>query len=88
MLAVKSVKYIDEFYELKDVCWSGAVDTLNLIEEKGLEDEAMQVINEYFACEDEEIDETNLNDFIWFELEDVMKEWGYLQEDEEEGEEE
>ena len=41
-----------------------------------------------FACEDEEIDETNLNDFIWFELEDVMKEWGYLQEDEEEGEEE
>ena len=32
--------------------------------------------------------ETEVNDFIWFELEDTMREWGYLQEeDKEEGEE-
>lgn len=88
MLVVKSLTYIeDEFWQLKDICWSGAIDVLNMIEEKGLEDEAIQVIHAYFD-EEKEITDTTLNDFIWFELEDVMKEWGYLQEDEEEGEEE
>ena len=83
MLAVKKVTYIDEFYELKDICWAGAVDVLNQLEEKGLEAEAMQAINDYFSGEDEEVDETNLNDFIWFDLEDVMKDWGYLENSEE-----
>ncbi len=87
MLAVKAVKYIDEFYELKDICWAGASDVLDMIEDEGLEEEAMQVINEYFDNEEEEIEETNLNDFIWFELEDIMKEYGYLQTEEEEEEE-
>ena len=87
MLAVKAVKYIDEFYELKGICWAGASDVLDLIEEEGLEEEAMQVINEYFDNEEEEIEETSLNDFIWFELEDVMKEYGYLTENDEEEEE-
>lgn len=86
MLAVKKVTYIDEFYELKEICWSGAVDVLDSIEEKGLEDEAMTVINEYFSGEDEEITETTLNDFIWFDLEDVMKDWGYLEDSEEDEE--
>ena len=84
MLAVKKVTYIDEFYELKDICWAGALDVLSSIEEKGLEDEAMQAINDYFGCEDEEVEETSLNDFIWFELEDVMKDWRYIQDDEDE----
>lgn len=87
MLVVKAVKYIDEFYELKDICWAGASDVLDMIEDEGLEDEAMQVINDYFDNEEEEIEETNLNDFIWFELEDIMKEYGYLQTEEEEDEE-
>ena len=62
-------KEITSFEELKENSWSGAVDTLNRIEELGLEDEFMAVLEECFDNIEEIPTETEVNDFIWFETE-------------------
>ena len=56
---------LSTFEELKEDSWSGAIDTLNRIDELELEDEFMQILEEVFF--DETPTETELNDFIWFE---------------------
>lgn len=58
-------KEISGFYELKENSWSGAISTLNRIEELNLEDEFMQVLEEVFV--DRTPTETEVNNFIWFE---------------------
>ena len=62
-------KEITSFEELKENSWSGAVDTLNRIEELGLENKFMSVLESVLemSFENEMTDETELNDFIWFE---------------------
>ena len=62
-------KEIDSFEELKENSWSGATDTLKRIEELGLEDEFMEILEEGFC--DCEPTETELNDFIWFETDEI-----------------
>ena len=59
-----------DFYELKKNSWSGAVETLEKIEEEGKEDELMQLLEEEFSGEAEE---TELNDFLWFEDDYIFK---------------
>lgn len=58
------------FDDLKEESWSGARDTLLEIVEQGREEEAMQIIEEAFS--DDIPTETQVNDFIWFELADIM----------------
>ena len=60
---------ITSFEELKENSWSGAVDTLNRIEELKLEDEFMNILEECFDSENETPTDTDVNDFIWFETE-------------------
>ena len=60
---------VTSFEELKENSWSGAVDTLNRIEELKLEDEFMDVLEECFDSENETPTDTAVNDFIWFETE-------------------
>lgn len=62
-------KEVPTFEELKEYSWSGAVDTLNRIEELKLEDEFMDVLEECFDSENETPTDTAVNDFIWFETE-------------------
>ena len=64
-------KEITSFEELKENSWSGAIDTLNRIEELGLEDEFMAVLEEYFDNIEEIPTETEVNDFIWFETDTI-----------------
>lgn len=59
------------FYNLKANSWSGAIDTLNDIERAGLEEDFMEYLEEVFG--DEEIDETELNDFCWFERDEIYE---------------
>ena len=59
-----SVKKELSFEDLKDECWSGAIDTLQKIEEEGKEDELMELLQEVFA---DIPTETEINDFLWFE---------------------
>lgn len=78
-------KEINGFYELADMVWSGAVDTIADIQNANKEDEFMDLIENVF-CDDVPTD-TNVNDFIWFEREYIyenigLTENGNLPEDE------
>lgn len=80
--------YINDFYDLKDLCWSGAIDTLNDIENANLETEFMDLLKDYFI-DSETIEDTEINDFIWFERDTIysdlgLNENGRLEEEEEE----
>ena len=61
---------VHNFYDLKNFCWSGATQTLDAIEEKGLEDEFLAILNDILEMNEQEKQpwtETQLNDFIWFD---------------------
>lgn len=66
---------IESFYWLENNCWSGALDRLKEIRENGLEDEFMEYLQTFFDYSFDEIPTmTELNDFIWFEVDDWIKE--------------
>jgi hypothetical protein len=78
-------KEINGFYELADMVWSGAVDTLENIQNANKENEFMDFLEMVF-CDDVPTD-TNVNDFIWFERDYIyenigLTEDGNLPEDE------
>lgn len=78
-------KEINEFYELADMVWSGAVDTIADIQNANKENEFMDFLEMIF-CDDVPTD-TEVNDFIWFEREYIyenigLTENGNLPEDE------
>lgn len=65
--------YIKEdlsFEDLKERCWSGAVSTLETIEEAGKEEELMDCLQELFNASGNEVPTiTDINDFLWFDEE-------------------
>lgn len=78
-------KEINGFYELADMVWSGAIDTLEDIQNANKENEFMDFLEMIF-CDDVPTD-TKVNDFIWFEREYIyenigLTENGNLPEDE------
>lgn len=50
--------------------WGGAVDTLERIKEAGLCDELEEYLNELYP---DGIDETTLNDILWFNANDILE---------------
>ena len=73
---------INDFEAIAAMAWSGASDVCQEIIQQGREAEAMCLIEEVFL---EEIPtETQLNDFIWFELGDIMHIWDAEDEEEDE----
>ena len=65
--------------------WSGATYTYNRIEEAGKLDELESMIEELYP---DGIDETTLNDLLWFDDEWIYEALGMSPEDEEEEEDE
>lgn len=65
--------------------WSGAVDTQNRIIEENKENEFDQLIEEIYP---DGLDETQLNDLLWFDDEWIFEQLGMSEELEEELEEE
>ena len=61
--------------------WSGAVSTLERIIEEGLCDELEAIIEELYP---DGIDETTLNDILWFDSDTVFEWLGIIEEEEEE----
>lgn len=62
-----------EFENIRDILensWDGAKDTLEEVIEQGRENEAMQIIEDAFFESTPTL--TQLNDFIWFELPEIM----------------
>lgn len=63
-MTIRSENEITNIYELQEASWSGAIDTINDIIDAEKEDEFLELLEEYFP---EGAEDTELNDFIWFE---------------------
>ena len=75
---------INNFYEIADMAWSGAIQVCQEIIGQHRENEAMCLIEEIFA--ETMPTAVQLNDFIWFELGDLMNLWGIEDDDEDDAE--
>ena len=65
------------FDDLRNNCWSGAVDTLETIEENEKEEELMALLEDTF---EDVPTETEVNDFLWFEDDFIFEELGIIRE--------
>ena len=68
MLTIK--KEID-FNDLKNMVWSGAVDTIQRIEDEQKQDSLMALLNEVFF--ERQPDITDVNDYLWFESDSIYE---------------
>ena len=64
----------NDWYDYKENAWGGALNILAEIEAQDKENEAVEIIEEYMS---EDVlgyvpSETEVNDFIWFSLSDIM----------------
>ena len=80
-------KEINGFYELADMVWSGAIDTIADIQNANKENEFMDFLEMIFMDREEIPTDTEVNDFIWFERDYIyenigLTENGNLPEDE------
>lgn len=64
---------IDTFDELYDLCWSGALQRLDEIRDLNLEDEFMAYLSDMLSYS-KDLTLTDINDFIWFEVDDWIEE--------------
>lgn len=65
---------INGFYELADMVWSGAVDTIVDIQNANKENEFMDFLEMVFF--DDVPTDTTINDFIWFERDYIYENIG------------
>ena len=77
-----TVKNEMNFNDLMNNCWSGAIDTLQIIKEKGKEEELMMLFDKIFYESTPTM--TELNDCLWFENEEIFEALGIIEEEEEE----
>jgi hypothetical protein len=80
MIVVKTIKTYEsdksyDFYRLKEDSWSGALQTLEDIENANMEEEFMEHLDQIFGYE-EEIEDVTLNDYIWFERDSIYQSLG------------
>ena len=70
------------FTDLFNNSWSGAIDALKAIEEADKEEELMEYLEVVF--EGDVPDETSVNDFLWFERDEIYEYLGVSDNEEEE----
>lgn len=73
-----TVKNEMNFNDLMNNCWSGAINTLNRIEEEGKEKELMMLLEEILN----EPTMTELNDYLWFDDKQIYESLGIEEEEE------
>lgn len=76
-----TVKRDVSFYDLKDMVWSGAVDTMQKIADEQKEEELMNLLNEMFFEEQPTI--TEVNDYLWFEFDSIYEYLGISSDEDE-----
>lgn len=67
---------VNDFQELKENSWSGAIPRLDEIEENEKEEEFLDLVNELISSSENGWTDTQLNDFIWFDDEYYFNELG------------
>lgn len=70
------------FEDLRDNCWSGAIDTLDKVEEEGKEEELMDLLEEVFSGDIPTL--TEVNDYLWFEDDEIFERLEIKEDEEEE----
>ena len=74
------VKQEMNFEDLMNNCWSGAINTLQRVEEEGKEEELIMLLEEVT----DNPSMTTINDILWFDDEFIFKSLGIIEEEEEE----
>lgn len=72
---------------VRENSWAGAIDVVREIERQGREEEAWEIVTSYMdaaAVGGDLPTGTDVNDFVWFELADIMDLYGDSEEDDEE----
>lgn len=64
----------NDFYKLYDNSWSGARDTLDDIKKADKEEELMNLLEVYYGAD--EVEDTIINDFLWFNRDEIYEELG------------
>ena len=67
-----TIKMELDFSDLQKQCWSGAIDTLTKIEEANKESDFMAYLEELYFMNEELPTMTEINDFLWFQSEDIF----------------
>ena len=67
---------IETANEVRDMAWSGAIDTLNYLTDEEIET-ILSILEDCFYGCGEEVTETTINDFFWFEDETIAEWLGY-----------
>ena len=73
---------INGFYELADMVWSGAVDTIVDVQNANKENEFMDFLEMVFMDREEPPTDTEVNDFIWFERDFIYENIGLTEDGE------
>ena len=75
-----------DFNDLMGACWSGAIDTLNTVQENDKEEELMSLLSLDIFSDIPDL--TEVNDLLWFEDEWIFEQLGIDTDSEDEDEEE
>ena len=67
---------VNDFQELKNESWSGAISRLDEIERQGKEEEFLDLLNQLISSNENGWTDTELNDFIWFDDDWYFQELG------------
>lgn len=73
---ILKVTEVYDFNELYNTSWSGAIDTLDTIREHDKENDLLTLINDILECYDGGLDRTELNDYLWFDRDDIYDNLG------------
>ena len=79
MITIKEIRTLSNIYDLRDMSWSGATARIDEAIDKGIGNEFFDYVVSMFDWSDEEIDATQLNDFVWFECDEWLEENGCFQ---------
>ena len=74
-------KTVSNIYDLEKICWAGALTRVKEAIEGGYGDELYNLVQEYYCIDSDEVDDVAVNDFIWFDSDDILQEQGVLDED-------
>ena len=76
MISITVTTNYHGFWQLLENSWSGAVATLKEVQKQNREAEAMEHIEEFCTMMQDSTgappEDVQVNDFIWFELADIM----------------
>ena len=79
------IKQEMDFNDLMNNCWSGAIDTLNTINEWNKENELISHLEEIFGSYFDNVPTmTEVNDYLWFEDEAIFEALGISESENEE----